>query len=110
MSSTEMELRKPVLKSSLLPSKSQRPRWKPTCLSSSQEPGPNSTSTTLEKSISPNPTLSSDLSSEDSTNSFLPQDHSPTSPYEQQKRNQEKRSFDLLILPPKMVLNNNYYL
>merc|ERR1712086_546058 len=47
-----------ALKSSSLPSKCPRLRWRPTWLSSSQEPGLNSTLTTPVKSISQSPTPS----------------------------------------------------
>ena len=81
-SSTEMDAKRPVLKSSSSLNKFQKPRWKHIWVNSSQEPGLSSTLITPEKSISPNPTPSWDLLWEDLINSSSPQDHSPTSAYE----------------------------
>merc|ERR1719329_1099631 len=77
-SSIRMDARRLAPRSSSSPSRSLRPRWSPTWVNSSQEPGPNSTLTTPARSTSPSPTPSCDPFSVDSTNSSSPQDPSPT--------------------------------
>ena len=83
---TRVEPRKPLPRSSSLPNRSLKLKWKPTWPNSSQEPGLNLMSTPAVKSTSLSHTPSWDLFWEDSTNSFLPQAPSLISRYENSLR------------------------